>query len=727
MIAAHQQLFLDLVDQARQSSQRRLLVISGERDWARDLLSQFTLSTTFERRLYLTDKPIEESLSIPIAKAQQFLGQELDCLVYDCFAGLNPDALGAAGGSVVAGGLLILLTPELDEWQNFLDPDYERLLVHPFKQHQIRRLFLKRFAQTIGRAKSAVLISEKAGCHSAVTSINNTVQSQETLVESYCATTDQQEAVNAIVKVVKGHRRRPLVIQSDRGRGKSASLGIASAQLLQGQVKQILVSAPRLASVKPVFEHAASILGVSLKDAGLLEYEGSSLRFVAPDALLRQLPKADLVLIDEAAAIPLAILEPLLTHYSRLVFATTVHGYEGTGRGFSLRFSSVLDEKTPQWKRLAMNQAIRWQKDDPVEAWLFDALLLNARLSTIELPVDVANCDIEELDRKQFLQQEGLLEQVFSLLVLAHYQTTPSDLRNILDGPNIRVWVVRDKGRLLATALVTDEGGFDAQISGAIWKGERRLRGHLLAQTLSAHSGIEAAPTLRYQRIMRIAVHPTLQRQGIGQALLKAVAIKAEQLKIDVLGSSFGATSEVLHFWQYGGLLPVRLGVSRDSCSGTHSALVLKPLTLSGEMIVDTVRFRFLEQFPHQLMTQFQHVEPELVAGLMLGNDYYETIIIDEQDWLDVTAFTEGYRVFEVCSVPLWKMVCSFMGQLEVRQWLSDTQRDLLVYILLQNRPMSWVAKELGYTGKKELITALRGAIKLLSQQQMYLRSTLLH
>lgn len=54
-----------------------------------------------------------------------------------------------------------------------------------------------------------------------------------------------------------------------------------------------------------------------------------------------QLSQAELVVIDEAAAIPLPVVRTLLGPY--LVFlCSTVNGYEGTGRSLSLKLIEQL-------------------------------------------------------------------------------------------------------------------------------------------------------------------------------------------------------------------------------------------------------------------------------------------------------------------------------------------------------------------------------------------------
>ena len=65
------------------------------------------------------------------------------------------------------------------------------------------------------------------------------------------------------------------------------------------------------------------------------------------------------ILYEEAAAIPVAVLTTLMQQNNRLVFASTVHGYEGSGRGFELRFRERLTLSMPQWRELRLRAPVR--------------------------------------------------------------------------------------------------------------------------------------------------------------------------------------------------------------------------------------------------------------------------------------------------------------------------------------------------------------------------------
>ena len=106
-------------------------------------------------------------------------------------------------------------------------------------------------------------------------------------------------------------------VTAPRGRGKSALAGMLLGSI-QGSA---VVTAPA--------KGAADVIA---------RFAGERFHFMAPDALLDSTLQADWLIVDEAAAIPGPLLEKLVTRFPRVLLTTTVQGYEGTGRGFLLKF-----------------------------------------------------------------------------------------------------------------------------------------------------------------------------------------------------------------------------------------------------------------------------------------------------------------------------------------------------------------------------------------------------
>ena len=78
---------------------------------------------------------------------------------------------------------------------------------------------------------------------------------------------------------------------------------------------------------------------------------------------------------------------------------------------------------------------------------------------------------------------------MFGLLLLAHYQTTPSDLRSLLDAPDLALLTLWENEALSGVVLLVREGGLAPDLAEQIWLGRRRPRGQLLPQTLLTHAG----------------------------------------------------------------------------------------------------------------------------------------------------------------------------------------------------------------------------------------------
>lgn len=622
-------------------------------------------------------------------KARTRLGMEYDGIVFDAALSFDADAFGAIAGTLCGGGLLLLLVPRQDEFQALTGSRF------------LRRLW------SLWHGYDGVYFLEQGGVPPGMP-LQPTAVRIATEVAPPFRTPEQQRVVQMITAAALGGERLPLVLVSDRGRGKSSALGLAAGQLLQQGIGRIIVTAPRLTISDPVFRHAQQLLNGADARRGELRWKQGWLGFMAPDALLEQRPQADLLLVDEAAAIPLPLLEQLLRLYPMAVFATTVHGYEGTGRGFTLKFYPLLDELAPGWQRCSMETPVRWAVNDPLERWIDRVLCLDAELPAVSAmqSIDVAQCSARVLDRDELSRDEVTLSTLFALLVYAHYRTRPSDLQRLLDDPNIRIYVLEYRRQIVAALLVSEEGGFGRELSSEIYRGNRRPGGHMLAQTLTFHAGCEMAATLTYARVMRIAVHPALQGNGLGSRLLQEVEIQERQQGVDAIGTSFGATSELLRFWRRAGFVMVRMGFTRDHASGTHSAVMLKSLTAAGEAVLVEVR----ERFRYYLASWLSDPLRGLPAGMRraLGEEQQlDTEALSASDWKEIASFACTRRGYESCMWPLQKLVRRYPALLDR---LSQSDRQVLEARV--RRQMSWAdtVVEIRATGKAEALGRLREA-----------------
>jgi tRNA(Met) cytidine acetyltransferase len=440
------------------------------------------------------------------------------------------------------------------------------------------------------------------------------------------------------------------------------------------------------------------------------------LEFVAPERLRSKALTASLVMIDEAAALPTPLLHDILRRYSRLAFATTVHGYEGSGRAFELRFSQHLDQHSAGWRRVQLNTPIRWAAGDPLEEWLFRALALNARIAESALVGGVRVEDVKSkyLSQDALATQPDVLEQVFGLMVQAHYRTRPYDLRYLMDAPNVSVVAMFADDTVVAVALLAIEGGFDQDTASAIVDGRRRPRGHLLPESLGVHFGLEAGPMARCARIVRIAVHPALRCRGLGSSLVSFILESSRGRSLDSVGTTFGATPALTRFWGHAGLQPLRLGVRRGTASGGHALLMLKGLSASGIDLAQSASEVFARNFRCQLADTLTLVPTEVVLEI-LGQCAMAPAMPDTRQWRDAAAFAFLGRNYE-----------DVVGSLETIVWwalaserrpvkLSVTCGALLVARVLQKRSWAACAELCKVPGRAGVLALLRdGMAKIL-------------
>ncbi|MEN2268092.1 GNAT family N-acetyltransferase [Vibrio diabolicus] len=655
-----------LQQQAHQSFQRFGIVIQGESSWQDALVSEFHKTQMYQRWFCVGDFGLENAYSVSPKQGHMLLGRECDVLLFDARNGFDANSFTAALGSLVGGGLLIIITEPRQPTnfaQQWMHKQWEKLVVI----EQDKPL------PTAPDIKQA----EK---------------------ESHY--TEQEHAISLIEKVVTGHRKRPLILTADRGRGKTSALGIACANLLQQKPFRILITAPSIKAVEPVYQHALRLLPNAQRiRKDRLESGQGAIQFIAPDELLSSRPECDLLLVDEAAAIPVPMLKSITEHYHRLVFSTTIHGYEGCGRGFTIKFVDWLQKQRSGMKTWHMTQPIRWSMNDALESWLYDAFLLDAEFTHHQLN-QVDSISLSKADKDDLISQPSLLRECFALLVNAHYQTSPNDLIHLLQDDNSQLYFAKQDNAVVGVILAVEEGGLDAELVEEIQLGKRRPKGHLAPGTIANHLGFPNVANLSTLRVMRIAVHPELQGRGIGQKMLQQLDQMAAK-HIAYLSTSFGATEELVYFWRQSNFRAIRLGSMRDAASGCYSVLMVKACDSKQTAWVDESQALFEEMLSNNVADVYPKLEASIFRALLpqpLGMSPLHPAKL-----LLIECYADGGNSYE--SVSAW-----------LQQWLLNlglnSASDLMISKLFLNRSWTECAQQFGLPGRRQVEQQLRDEVR---------------
>jgi len=402
-----------------------------------------------------------------------------------------------------------------------------------------------------------------------------------------------------------------VVLTAARGRGKSAALGLAAAAALALGYTSIVVTAPAADNVQTLFsllvsglnelklqEHTDYVLESRhdrcISKLSMLGRRVRQVSYLEPEAIRRvdaatigALVSADLVIIDEAAAIPLVLVKRILSllpsKSCHVFLSSTIFGYEGTGRSLSLKLiaqarrhvqqntsvaaeSRLLpppmpedvshtsnggieppvehscDSGTRQYGRrfheLVLEEPIRYARNDPVEAWLHALLCLETTeapaLQTRALP-HPSMCMLCQVNRDVLFSGHALAEiflrRVMALFVSSHYKNTPNDLQMLSDASNQQLYVLlgptSSDPKRLPDVLCAIQLGLEGRLSREHTESQlsrgKRAAGDLIPWTLTQQFQETAFAQLAGARVIRIATHPDVQGMGYGTRAMECL------------------------------------------------------------------------------------------------------------------------------------------------------------------------------------------------------------
>jgi len=577
------------------------------------------------------------------------LGQTYDLAVMDLINNLEPNDLGKLMGVVRGGGLYVFLMPSPSSFLRTVTRFRANLVTPPHTVEELRDFFERRFLKKLYlHAGIAVYDVDEGRFIKRFPAVKVRRYMPPPLlipektkiprkVYELALTQDQVEVLSLMSIFYKkaGERKPVLVVTADRGRGKSSAIGLGLGGLAHRLRKakgrcRILVTAPNPSNAQEVLRFAAKALrrlkhSVRVEEEGgfltAVRAKGIDIEFVSPVQATRS--RADMVAVDEAASIPVPLLFSILERHGKVVYSSTIHGYEGAGRGFSIRFLGRLRSmEGVEVYEYEMKEPIRYAPGDPVEKWVFDTLLLDAE------PAELDDRDMEAVERgeveyyapdleKFFLEDEEELRQFFGIYIMAHYRNNPNDLGIMMDAPHHFPRALKlGTGKIVVAMELAEEGGLDEALSIQSAEGAWLL-GNIIPDRLIKHYKLVDFGSLRGLRIVRIATHPRLMRRGLGSRALRLLEEEARRRGYDWIGAGFGVTHELLRFWLRNGYTLVHMSPERNPISGEYTVIVVKPLSEKARRFIDVISWEFKKKFVRSLVQPYFDLEVD-TAHLML-------------------------------------------------------------------------------------------------------------
>ncbi|KAG2711709.1 hypothetical protein I3760_04G089400 [Carya illinoinensis] len=516
--------------------------------------------------------------------SERVLGNTFGMCVLQDFEALTPNLLARTIETVEGGGLIVLLLRSLSSLTNLYTmvmDVHERFRTESHSEAVGR--FNERFLLSIASCKACVVMDDELNIlpvSSHIKSISpvpvredfeglsEAERDLKNLKEQLnddipvgplirkCCTLDQGKAVITFLDAILDKTLRSTVaLLAARGRGKSAALGLAIAGAIAAGYSNIFVTAPSPENLKTLFEFVCKGFDAleykehmdfdvvksnnpefkkAIVRINIYKQHRQTIQYIQPHEH-EKLSQVELLVIDEAAAIPLPAVKSLLGHY--LVFlSSTVNGYEGTGRSLSLKLLQQLEEQSREsangrlFKKIELSESIRYASGDPIESWLHSLLCLDvtSAIPNINRIPPPSECDLYYVNRDTLFsyhkESELFLQRMMALYVASHYKNSPNDLQLMADAPAHHLFVLlgpvdESKNQLpdiLCVIQVSLEGQISRKSAIRSLSDGYQPSGDQIPWKFCEQFQDTVFPSLSGARIVRIATHPSVMRSGYG-------------------------------------------------------------------------------------------------------------------------------------------------------------------------------------------------------------------
>ncbi len=686
--------------------------------------SEGARAAAFEFGLQLRDRlPFLKFQYVPYWDVHAFLGTTQDYAILDLTAQFNPDDITIILESVAGPGLIILVTPPLDDWPlkvtRFVDQfNFSGEVLPPSR-------FIAHFIDTLTNSNNVLVVEEekgRLGVGQAVPSDPDVVAKFLTpdpdakTIASLAVTTDELDTLNRLTAWLREAMADPksehhYYLNAARGRGKTATIGLVVGELFAQNapgakgVKKIslLITCPDLSQVQTSFQILQNALLIAqikfqVKKQGELLSEVScpgGILFYAPPEDVLDRKRVDGILIDEAGSIPIPLLEKIAEMGIPCLWSTTTYGYEGIGRGFALKFIPWAQKKFHEVECFTMTTPVRYAAGDPIEKLVFGAFFLDADIPDLPSGIHIeGNASLVRQPIDPGLM-DARLQGIFGLLIQAHYKTRPSDFVPMLDVPGWQIWVYQTKDTSpLGAILTTPEGGLPADTAEQLSMAQKERQGLLVSWVIALH---HQAPTFVQQfrgvRITRIAVNPLVQGKGLGTKMLAELETTQKEAGIAFLSTSFGATPQLVKFWLRSGYVPIHIGLKRAPATGEYSLVVMKSLNSNARADITLFGADFKVKLVEWLRDVLYDADPETMLPIIVVQDlafepHLPAISFSQSETRRVHAYCEDILKFKAATDVIRKVILRYI--FDMRADRPALENKVLTILIAKLQSRSW-------------------------------------
>ncbi|KAK9768623.1 N-acetyltransferase 10 [Basidiobolus ranarum] len=546
-------------------------------------------------------------------ETQKILGNTYGMCVLQDFEALTPNLLARTIETVEGGGIVVLLLRTMKSLKQLYTMTMDVHSRYRTEAHDdVVARFNERFILSLGGCQNCLVIDDELNVLPISMGKNvkplapkaNTEDSEreselkdlkESLADtqpvgaliSGAKTLDQAKAILTFVEAISEKTLRSTVaLTASRGRGKSAALGTSVAAAVAYGYSNIFITSPSPENLKTLFEFifkGFDALGYeehldydivqstnpdfnkAIVRVNIFRQHRQTIQYIQPQDA-HTLGQAELLVIDEAAAIPLPLVKKLMGPF--LVFmASTINGYEGTGRSLSLKLIQQLRDQSrgltskssdegaavardgkPKkeseagastgarvLREIKLEEPIRYAPNDPIEKWMNKLLCLDATTVTknIQGCPHPSECELYYINRDTLFSyhpvSETFLQRMMALYVASHYKNSPNDLQLMSDAPAHHLFVllppVKEGDNTLPDPLCVIQVCLEGEISkqtilNSLSRGHR-AGGDLIPWLVSQQFQDDDFGSLSGARVVRIATHPDYAKMGYGSRALE--------------------------------------------------------------------------------------------------------------------------------------------------------------------------------------------------------------